>query len=190
MQEIKDKFYVAPKDETLKDVAVKTGISYAKLLIYNPHYKNGVPNGAKVVLEIVHPGQKDDASQDQEETKKEENKNNDDKNSLKTDDQKEAVEVTPKEEASYTKEDYQKDLAKINSEYSQKEKKLAESFKKSKGKTEEDFAKQKIHASSIAQQERARQGREFFVQRENLKSEYDEKTLKLAQKLGQLNKKI
>lgn len=184
----KDDFYVAPKDETLKEVAVKTGVSYAKLLKINPHYKDGVPSGAKVTLKIELPEITNSNTEKQEASAKED-KN--DKTDLQSSLKETVAEKKPQTvEASFDEEKYQQELAKISSEYSQKEKKLAESFKKSKYKTEEELVGQKIQESSIAEQERKNYGREFLSQKESLKNDYDEKTKKLAQTLGIANKKI
>lgn len=185
--QIKNEFYVATQKETLKDIAVKTGADYDELLKFNPNYKNGVPVGAKVVLKIDFP-------EEQSETKKEEaskKEDNVDKNNSETTSNKTASEKnTQQSDSSFDKEKYQQDLINLNLQYSQKEKKLAESFKKSRNKSEKDFVEQKITDSSIAKHERAKQGEEFLLKKEKLGSEYNEKIQKLMQSFDKTNKKI
>lgn len=192
---MKDSYYVASMDETLKEIAVKTGVGYTRLLKYNPQYSGGVPKGAKVILFLdkidTQESENKETEKKQENIKTEdtktENKKTEDKNTVSQNKQQSVA----KEEKPSTVdiEKYEADMRELENSFSASQKKLADSLGKTRNKSEHDFVRQKIDASSIAENERDEQTREFSAKREALKSEYDEKMLKLSKTLEAIKNK-
>ncbi len=197
---MKDKYYVAYKNETLKEIALKTGVGYTRLLTYNPQYSGGVPKGAKVILFLDKIDEQESENKETEkkqenkkteETKTEEvktdNKVTEDKNAVSQNKQETVLNEEKSSEADAEK--IEADMRELESSFSASQKKLADSLKKTRNKSEHDFVRQKIDSSSIAENERNRQAREFFAQKKALEDEYNEKTLKLGKALEAIKNK-
>lgn len=192
---MKDNYYVAYEDETLKEIAVKTGVGYTRLLTYNPQYSGGVPKGAKVILFLDKIGEQESENKETEkkqenkktEQTKTENKKTEDKNVVSQNKQQSVLSEEKSSEADAEK--IEADMRELESSFSASQKKLADSLKKTRNKSEHDFVRQKIDSSSIAENERNRQAREFFAQKKALEDEYNEKTLKLGKALEAIKNK-
>ncbi len=181
---MKTDYYVAYNGESLKEIAVKTNVGYTRLLKYNPQYADGVPKGASVILSLEEPETQTGAS----EKKQEEEKTPQKETSQKENTVQSKQENSKKEDDSANEEKYKAELEEAKSSFTEKQKKLAESIKKSREKRESNFAAQKIDASSIAQNDREKTAREAFAQRETLNKEFNEKALKLTKALEAIKK--